>query len=108
MELLATGQAFLREGWEDVAFVHLRFEDDSIAALHLSWLDPYKVRRVTVVGDQRMVVFDNVSTDEKLKIFDRGASFEAIFGGGAGGGVRRVRAAHGPRRRHPHRKGSGA
>ena len=76
--ILATGQAFLRDGWEDVAFVHLRFDEGAIAALHLSWLDPYKVRRVTVVGDQRMVVFDDVAADEKLKVFDRGASFDAI------------------------------
>ena len=74
----ATGQAFLREGVEDVAFLHLRFDDGAIAAVHLSWLDPYKVRRVTVVGDGRMVVFDDVAADEKLKVFDRGASYEAV------------------------------
>lgn len=73
----ATGQAFLQEGCEDVAFVHLGFRSGAIAAAHLSWLDPYKVRRVTVVGDERMVVFDDVAPDEKLKVFDRGASYEA-------------------------------
>jgi predicted dehydrogenase len=44
----------------------------------VSWLDPYKVRRVTVVGDQRMVVFDDVAVDERLKVFDKGASYEAV------------------------------
>jgi predicted dehydrogenase len=75
---LATGRAFVQDGLEDVVFVHLAFDGGPIAAAHLSWLDPYKVRRVTVVGDRRMVVFDDVATDEKLKVFDRGASYEAV------------------------------
>jgi predicted dehydrogenase len=75
---LTTGQAILRNDCEDVVFVHLRFEEGTIAAAHLSWLDPYKVRKVTVVGDRRMIVFDDVVSDEKLKVFDRGASYEAV------------------------------
>ncbi len=74
----ATGQAFLRSGYEDVVFLQLRFEDDVIAGLHLSWLNPYKERKITVVGDRRMVVFDDVATDEKLKVYDRGASYETV------------------------------
>jgi len=74
----ATAQSFLREGVDDVAFAQLTFEDGGIAGIHVSWLDPYKVRRVTAVGDQRMVVFDDISTDEKLKVFDKGASYDAI------------------------------
>jgi predicted dehydrogenase len=74
----ATGQSFLRPGVEDVVFAQLTFEDDAIAGIHVSWLDPYKVRRVTAVGDQRMVVFDDVAVDEKLKVFDKGASYDAI------------------------------
>jgi predicted dehydrogenase len=75
---LTTGQAILRDDCEDVVFVHLGFEEGTIAAAHLSWLDPYKVRKVTVVGDRRMLVFDDVVSDEKLKVFDRGASYEAV------------------------------
>jgi predicted dehydrogenase len=78
VSVLATGQGFLREDCEDVVFLHLGFEGGAIAAAHLSWLDPYKVRRVTVVGNDRMVVFDDVAVDEKLKIFDRSASYEAV------------------------------
>ena len=78
VSVAAAGRAFLREGVEDVAFLQLLFENGSIAAAHLSWLDPYKVRRVTVVGAQRMVVFDDVAVDEKLKVFDKGASYEAV------------------------------
>jgi len=74
----ATGRAFLREDVEDVVFAQLRFGSGAIAAVHVSWLDPYKVRRLTVVGDQRMVVFDDVAVDEKLKVFDKGASYEAV------------------------------
>ena len=75
---LATGRAILRDDYEDVVFVHLDFEEGTIGAAHLSWLDPYKVRKVTVVGDRRMIVFDDVASDEKLKVFDRGASYEAV------------------------------
>jgi predicted dehydrogenase len=73
----ARGSSFLRDDIEDVVFVTLDFGDGAIASVHLSWLDPYKVRRVTAVGDQRMVVFDDVSNDEKLRVFDKGASYEA-------------------------------
>jgi predicted dehydrogenase len=75
---LATGRAFLRQGCEDVVYVHFNFERGAMATAHVSWLDPYKVRRVTVVGDRRMLVFDDVASDEKLKVFDRGASYEAV------------------------------
>ena len=75
---LTTGQAILGNNREDVVFVHLSFEEGTIAAAHLSWLDPYKVRKVTVVGDRRMIVFDDVAVDEKLKVFDRGVSYEAV------------------------------
>jgi predicted dehydrogenase len=74
----ATGQAFLRDGVEDVVFAQLRFADGAIAGVHVSWLDPYKVRRVTAVGEERMVVFDDIAVDERLKIFDKGASYESI------------------------------
>lgn len=74
----ATGHAYLREGCEDVAFMNLGFEGGTIGAVHVSWLDPYKVRKVTVVGDRRMIVFDDVASDEKLKVFDRGASYETV------------------------------
>jgi predicted dehydrogenase len=73
-----SGSAFLRADLEDVVFAQIRFESGAIAGLHVSWLDPYKVRRVTVVGDRQMVVFDDVAVDEKLKIFDKGASYEAV------------------------------
>jgi predicted dehydrogenase len=81
---LATGHAFLRDGFEDVAFLHVGFAGGAMGAAHVSWLDPYKVRRVTVVGDRRMIVFDDVEPVEKVKVFDRGASYEAASDEGRG------------------------
>jgi predicted dehydrogenase len=71
----AIGQHYLRDGAEDVVYLHVRFADDVMAHVHLSWLDPYKVRQTTVVGSRQMAVFNDVAADERLKIFDRGASY---------------------------------
>jgi predicted dehydrogenase len=73
----AIGQDYLREGHPDVVYFAVRFDDGVLAHSHVSWLDPYKVRRMTVVGEERMVVFDDVSPDERLKILERGASYDA-------------------------------
>jgi len=59
------------EGREDVAFINLRFNDHSVCNLHLSWLDPNKVRQMVVVGSKKMAVFDDVEPLEKIKIFDK-------------------------------------
>jgi predicted dehydrogenase len=73
----AIGQDYLREGHPDVVYFGVRFDDGVLAHSHVSWLDPFKVRRVTIVGEKRMVVFDDVASDERLKILDRGASYDA-------------------------------
>lgn len=67
----ATGRDFLQKGIEDVVFMTLHFPDDIIAHVQASWLDPGKVRRITVVGSERMVVYDDVS-DAKIQVFDKG------------------------------------
>ncbi len=59
-------------GIEDVIFMDFKFKDDKAAHIHLSWLDPHKVRRMTVVGSRKMVVFDDMEHTDKLKIFDKG------------------------------------
>lgn len=60
---------------EDVAYVRLNYKELDVAAqLHVSWLDPCKVRRVTVVGSQQMAVYNDMSVDEKLRIYDQGVS----------------------------------
>lgn len=68
----AQGQAYLQPGVEDVAFATIYFEDGKIAHLHTSWLDPHKVRKVTVVGSRRMAVIDDVEGTEKVRIYDKG------------------------------------
>jgi len=76
-EISASGQCFLQPGVEDVVFVNLRFPDGKIAQIHVSWLDPHKERKMVLVGAKKMLVFDDVHPTEKVRIFDKGACFEA-------------------------------
>ncbi len=68
----AQGGTYLRAGLEDVIFATINFEGGIVAHLHVSWLDPHKVRRVTVVGSRRMAVFDDMEPTEKIRIIDKG------------------------------------
>jgi predicted dehydrogenase len=70
-EAIAHGRDFLSEGVEDVVFCYLRFPSGRIAHMHLSWLDPHKMRRITVVGREKMVVFDDMDLDRKVTIYDK-------------------------------------
>lgn len=76
IDLIARGQAYLKADTEDVVFVTLTYPRQIIASVHVSWLDPVKVRRVTVVGDRKMVVFDDTHATEKLRIYDKGADYQ--------------------------------
>lgn len=71
----ARGQSYLQSGIEDVVFMNLYFEDRSMANVHVSWLDPHKVRKMTVVGSKKMAVFDDLEANEKLRLYDKGAQF---------------------------------
>jgi len=68
----AHGESYVQDGIEDVVFLSLRFSDGKMANIHLSWLDPHKLRMITVVGSKKMVVFDDMEVSEKLKIYDKG------------------------------------
>ncbi|HEX7609731.1 MAG TPA: Gfo/Idh/MocA family oxidoreductase [Solirubrobacteraceae bacterium] len=68
----AHGASFVREGVQDVVFCYLRFPSGIVAHLHLSWLDPHKERRLTVVGSRRMATFDDMLIEGKLTIYDKG------------------------------------
>jgi predicted dehydrogenase len=70
-EVWAHGHAFLTAGVEDVVFCYLRFPSGKIAHLHLSWLDPHKIRRITVVGRDKMAVFDDMELDRKVTVYDK-------------------------------------
>jgi predicted dehydrogenase len=70
-ELWAHGNAFLNRGVEDVVFCYLRFPSGKIAHMHLSWLDPHKTRQITVVGRDKMVVFDDMELERKITVYDK-------------------------------------
>jgi predicted dehydrogenase len=71
-ELWARGESFLNRGVEDVVFCYLAFPSGIVAHMHLSWLDPQKMRRITVVGDRKMAVFDDMEIDRKITVHDKG------------------------------------
>jgi predicted dehydrogenase len=71
-EVSARGNSFLTPGVEDVVFCYLRFPSGRIAHMHLSWLDPHKMRRITVVGKDKMVVFDDMEFERKVTIYEKG------------------------------------
>jgi predicted dehydrogenase len=73
-ELWARGESFLTKGVEDVVFCYLHFPSGVIAHMHLSWLDPHKMRKLTVVGDSKMAVFDDMEPDRKITVYDKGPS----------------------------------
>lgn len=66
------GKAHFKENIEDVAVVTLNFPNGTIVFIHNSWLDPNKVRKITIVGDKKMLVYDDISQNEKIKIYDKG------------------------------------
>jgi predicted dehydrogenase len=68
----ASGASYLRQNVEDVVFALLRFESGLLAHMHLSWLDPHKERRFTVVGSKRMATFDDMEIERKLTVYDKG------------------------------------
>jgi predicted dehydrogenase len=76
-ECLAHGASYVREGIEDVVFCYLRFPSGVVAHLHLSWLDPHKERRMTVVGAKRMATFDDMLVEGKLTVYDKGFDEDA-------------------------------
>jgi predicted dehydrogenase len=81
VEVSARGEAFMREGVEDVVFAHIRFDSGLVSHLHLSWLDPHKVRRITVVGSERMATLDDMALERKLSIWDNSfASLSDTYG----------------------------
>jgi predicted dehydrogenase len=72
VEVSARGESFLNPGVEDVVFAYLRFPSGVVAHMHLSWLDPHKMRKLTVVGDRKMAIFDDMELDRKVTVYDKG------------------------------------
>jgi predicted dehydrogenase len=76
-EVWARGEAYHNEGVEDVVFCHLRFPSGVAAHMHLSWLDPHKKREMTVVGRNKMAVFDDMDLERKVTVYDKGTEQRA-------------------------------
>jgi predicted dehydrogenase len=74
VRVTAQGSCYLQPGVEDVVFLHMEFASGTMAHVQLSWLDPHKERKLTVVGDRKMVVFDDMEPREKLRIYDKGVT----------------------------------
>ncbi len=72
IEAVAHGESYVRDGVEDVVFCFLRFPSGLAAHLHLSWLDPHKERRFTVVGEHKMATFDDMAVEGKITVYDKG------------------------------------
>jgi predicted dehydrogenase len=70
-QVWARGESFLNPGVEDVVFCYVRFPSGAIAHMHLSWLDPHKMRKMTVVGRERMAVFDDMELERKLTVYEK-------------------------------------
>jgi predicted dehydrogenase len=75
-EVLATGKDFVQKGIPDVAFIFLRFASGAIAHVQVSWLSPSKLRRTTIVGSAKMLVYDDTQNLEAVKIYDKGVNLK--------------------------------
>jgi predicted dehydrogenase len=78
----AQGSWSIHEGVQDVVFCFLRFPSGKIAHMHLSWLDPHKMRKMTVVGREKMAVFDDMEPERKVTVYEKkaGSSGETVSG----------------------------
>jgi len=76
--LTARGHSYIQPGIEDVVFLNMEYPEGILASVHISWLDPLKVRRMTIVGSEKMVVYDDVSADAKVTVYDRGVTKKLI------------------------------
>ncbi|GAJ04551.1 unnamed protein product, partial [marine sediment metagenome] len=79
LSVSATGACYLQPGVEDVVFVSLTFEEQIMAHIHVSWLDPHKSRRLTIVGSKKMVVFDDAASSEKIWLYDKGVESQLDY-----------------------------
>ena len=76
VSVTAHGQCYLQKDIEDVVFATIKFADGKMANVHCSWLDPHKIRKMTVVGSEKMVTFDDMEASEKIRVCDKGAAIK--------------------------------
>lgn len=73
------GMDYIQSGIDDVVFLNIRYQDKTMANIHVSWLDPQKTRKMVIVGSKKMVVYDD-SADTKIAIYDKGIDRIAVLG----------------------------
>jgi predicted dehydrogenase len=79
VSVAANGKCFLQKDIEDVVFATIQFADGKLAHIHCSWMDPHKIRKMTVVGSERMVTFDDMEATEKVRVYDKAAAIKQDF-----------------------------
>jgi len=72
-EVSARGECYLQQGVEDVVFGYIKYPSGMTGHLQVSWLDPHKTRKITVVGSDKMAVFDDMDPDRKITVYDKSA-----------------------------------
>ncbi len=75
----ARGKDFIQQGIEDLAFISLSYPHDVLANIHVSWLNPRKVRQITVVGDKKMAIFNDMDPAEPIRLYDKGVIKENYY-----------------------------
>ena len=73
------GKAHFKSEIEDVAVTTLNFKTGLVAFIHNSWLDPKKIRKITIVGTRKMLIYDDIEAQEKIKIYDKGLEIPAYY-----------------------------
>ncbi len=81
VDIHKSGTAYVQQGIDDVSFMNITYPNDVMAHIHVSWLDPHKVRKMTVVGSKKMAVYDDIA-ENKIAIFDKGIDRMAVLGEG--------------------------
>ena len=79
IKIKRNGMDYIQDGIDDVVFLNLTYPDKIIVNIHVSWLDPLKVRKMIIVGTKKMVVYDDIS-DNKISIYDKGIDKMAVLG----------------------------
>jgi predicted dehydrogenase len=78
-EVTAHGHSYIRQDVEDVAFLTIKYPGSVMAHIHVSWLNPNKLRSTTVVGSKKMLVYDDVSSLEKIRVYDKGVTVQPHY-----------------------------
>jgi predicted dehydrogenase len=88
VEVCAVGQSYLQSGIQDVVFLTIKYPGDKLAHVHVSWLDPHKTRKLTVVGSCQMAVFDDMEPAEKVRLYDKGVDLPSLAGDDPAAGMK--------------------